>query len=489
MAHGRAYHNLTLLPDGTVLASGGGSRSDGVDIEQLRPAGRDLEPGHGDVDGGRLAPERPPLPLDRAAAAGRPRADGGRRRWSAAATDIKNGEIYSPPYLFKGPRPTITTAPASMAYGASFDVTTPNAAADRPGLADPLPSVTHAIDMNQRFQCLNFTAGAGKVTVHAPANANLAPPGRLPALPRRHERRAVGGPVHPAEPGAAVGRHDAADGVPDRARRRLGSRWHASTSRRTPPTTTSVSGRPVQARRSRPRRRGRVGAVRGLLGHDDCAERDAHADRGRARPVGQRGDLGARAGDGLEQRPTARPRRGLRLRRGSGSAVTDQSGNGNNGTLTNATWAGASAGRYGNALSFNGTNASVTHPRLDLARPDDRDDDRGLGATRRCSATQWRTRGAEGAARLLRLRALREHGQRQAQRQRDDRRHRPRGPGYGALPLTRGRIWRRPTTGNVLALYVNGVQSATARRGSSSPSPRTRSSSAATRSGVSGSAG
>ncbi len=31
--------------------------------------------------------------------------------------------------------------------------------------------------MNQRFQFLNFTAGAGKLTVDAPANANLAPPG------------------------------------------------------------------------------------------------------------------------------------------------------------------------------------------------------------------------------------------------------------------------------------------------------------------------
>ena len=47
---------------------------------------------------------------------------------------------------------------------------------------------------------------------------------------------------------------------------------------------------------------------------------------------------------------------------GSGTAVTDQSGNGNNGTLTNATWAGATAGRFGNALSFNGTNAFVSIP-------------------------------------------------------------------------------------------------------------------------------
>ena len=47
---------------------------------------------------------------------------------------------------------------------------------------------------------------------------------------------------------------------------------------------------------------------------------------------------------------------------GTGTTITDQSGNGNNGTLTNATWAGASAGKFGNALSFNGTNASVTIP-------------------------------------------------------------------------------------------------------------------------------
>ena len=38
--------------------------------------------------------------------------------------------------------------------------------------------------------------------------------------------------------------------------------------------------------------------------------------------------------------------------------MTDLSGNGNNGTISGATW--TTSGRYGNALSFNGTNALVT---------------------------------------------------------------------------------------------------------------------------------
>jgi hypothetical protein len=45
---------------------------------------------------------------------------------------------------------------------------------------------------------------------------------------------------------------------------------------------------------------------------------------------------------------------------GSGTTVTDASGNGNNGTVSNATW--STAGKYGKALQFNGTNALVTIP-------------------------------------------------------------------------------------------------------------------------------
>jgi hypothetical protein len=43
---------------------------------------------------------------------------------------------------------------------------------------------------------------------------------------------------------------------------------------------------------------------------------------------------------------------------GSGTTVTDLSGHGNNGTVANATW--TTSGKYGNALSFNGTTSIVT---------------------------------------------------------------------------------------------------------------------------------
>src|SRR5205823_486479 len=45
---------------------------------------------------------------------------------------------------------------------------------------------------------------------------------------------------------------------------------------------------------------------------------------------------------------------------GSGTSVADLSGNGNTGTLTNATW--ASSGKFGRALVFNGTSARVNVP-------------------------------------------------------------------------------------------------------------------------------
>jgi hypothetical protein len=45
---------------------------------------------------------------------------------------------------------------------------------------------------------------------------------------------------------------------------------------------------------------------------------------------------------------------------GTGTAIADASGTGNNGTVSGTTW--STAGKYGAALSFNGTSSSVTLP-------------------------------------------------------------------------------------------------------------------------------
>ena len=91
-------------------------------------------------------------------------------------------EIYQPAYLFNpngtlATRPTITSAPSSISYGASFTVQTPNASSIASVVLMKDGAVTHAFDMDQRMVGLSFTAGSGSLTVTAPPNGNIAPPG------------------------------------------------------------------------------------------------------------------------------------------------------------------------------------------------------------------------------------------------------------------------------------------------------------------------
>src|SRR5499427_1440989 len=91
-------------------------------------------------------------------------------------------EIYQPPYLFNADgttatRPSITSAPSSISYGNSFSVTTPDAANISSVVLVRNGTVTHAFGMDQREVGLSFTAGSGTLTVTAPPNGNIAPPG------------------------------------------------------------------------------------------------------------------------------------------------------------------------------------------------------------------------------------------------------------------------------------------------------------------------
>jgi len=174
MAFARTQHNLTVLPDGTVLGTGGGGVSDVFNTGAAVLAAELWSPTTETWT--TMAAMQVPrlyhstallLPDGRVLSAG-----GGR-----FGIDQPSAEIYSPPYLFKGPRPTITSAPTQVAYGASFTVQTPDAATVSAVSLIRSGSVTHAINMDQRFLSLTFQAGSGALTVHAPANGNQAPPG------------------------------------------------------------------------------------------------------------------------------------------------------------------------------------------------------------------------------------------------------------------------------------------------------------------------
>jgi hypothetical protein len=128
----RVYHSVSLLlPNGTVLH---GASGDALAIQ----------PGGGIV----------PVPPER------------------------NHEIFSPPYMFKGARPTITSVGSTdVTYNGTIAVTTPNAAQVTEARWIRLGSVTHAFDMGQRANTLAFTRTATGVSVNVPANSNQAPPG------------------------------------------------------------------------------------------------------------------------------------------------------------------------------------------------------------------------------------------------------------------------------------------------------------------------
>ncbi len=86
-------------------------------------------------------------------------------------------EVFSPPYLFKGARPTIMSAPDEVGYGVGFSVTTSGEPVARAVLMSP-GATTHANDMHQRLVPLAMTPGdTGRIDLTTPATRAIAPPG------------------------------------------------------------------------------------------------------------------------------------------------------------------------------------------------------------------------------------------------------------------------------------------------------------------------
>jgi hypothetical protein len=95
----------------------------------------------------------------------------------ASTPDNHNYEIYSPPYLFKGARPSVTGVTGTVAYGQTLSVQTPDGASITRVTLIRFGSVTHANDMGQLLMSLSFSQAAGGLTVSLPASRATAPPG------------------------------------------------------------------------------------------------------------------------------------------------------------------------------------------------------------------------------------------------------------------------------------------------------------------------
>jgi Domain of unknown function (DUF1929) len=87
-------------------------------------------------------------------------------------------EVYSPPYLFAGARPTVQQVAAEWQYGSAIDIRAPASASILWAELIRNGVTTHAFDNAQRLVDLPITARTqAGITVTAPASANLAPPG------------------------------------------------------------------------------------------------------------------------------------------------------------------------------------------------------------------------------------------------------------------------------------------------------------------------
>ncbi|MEU9453767.1 kelch motif-containing protein [Streptomyces sp. NPDC048277] len=179
---GTRYPQISVLPDDTVLVSGGSEDYRGrgdSDIRQARiydPAAnsfkRVADPlvGRNYHSGSILLPD------------GRVMFFGSNPLFADKA-NTKPGvfeqriEIYTPPYLYRDSRPSLSGGPQTIARGGSGTFTSQHASTIKKVRLIRPSATTHVTDVDQRSVALDFTTSGNRITVTVPTNRNLVPSG------------------------------------------------------------------------------------------------------------------------------------------------------------------------------------------------------------------------------------------------------------------------------------------------------------------------
>jgi hypothetical protein len=181
MVFQRRHLNATLLPTGDVLVTGGVSGPGFSDIATGVRAAELWNPGSGAwktlassaINRGYHATS---LLLPDGTVLHSGGGDG------SSQPNQRNAELFSPPYLFAADgtpaiRPVVTSAPAVVHYGSTMRLETPDAPTIQKASIIRLGSATHSFDMNQRFRWMTFTADPTGVTLQSLSDKNKIPPG------------------------------------------------------------------------------------------------------------------------------------------------------------------------------------------------------------------------------------------------------------------------------------------------------------------------
>jgi hypothetical protein len=179
MSQPRIEMNATILPNGKVLATDGSTKDEdgttaSLNADLYDPAANTFSSAGANAFARLYHSQAMLLPDATVIVAG-----GNPQR----GTYEPHMEIYTPAYLFNAngstaTRPTITSVtPGVIGYGSTFQVATPDASTISSVVVIRAGAVTHAFDMDQRLVGMSFTVSGTTLTVTAPPNGNIAPPG------------------------------------------------------------------------------------------------------------------------------------------------------------------------------------------------------------------------------------------------------------------------------------------------------------------------